>query len=163
MDRPIYGCLSVFSLSLNLLSFESIHFVTVFISCWAWYSLERKKEGKKLNDIKIFRLNCFNPHTPTHTPYNCNYFYHDCPLICSPSKQLLLFLSSQPIPPTMSSVQVQPSTSANPEISGFDIVRCSRCQRSMSLEKSESSPGIVRFGMNSYYCSRCATMVGFTP
>lgn len=42
----------------------------------------------------------------------------------------------------------------------FDIVRCSRCQRSLSLENS-SSPGVVRFGMNSYYCSRCASMVGF--
>ncbi|KAL3264553.1 hypothetical protein ABHI18_000666 [Aspergillus niger] len=70
-----------------------------------------------------------------------------------------------------SSVQVQPQPSgatkgvtspagSTPGSMNFDIVRCSRCQRSMSLE-NESSPGVVRFGMNSYYCSRCASMVGF--
>lgn len=81
VDRPIYGCFSVFSLSLNLLFFESIHFVTVFISCWAWYSLERKKEGKKIKWHENFLIELFqSTHTPTHTPYNCNYFYHDCPL-----------------------------------------------------------------------------------
>lgn len=66
------------------------------------------------------------------------------------------------------SVQVQPQPSTKgvvapdpgPKGMNFDIVRCSRCQRSMSLE-NESSPGVVRFGMNSYYCSRCASMVGF--
>ncbi|EYE93606.1 uncharacterized protein ASPGLDRAFT_44536 [Aspergillus glaucus CBS 516.65] len=63
------------------------------------------------------------------------------------------------------SVQVQPSgatgNSAPGTASNFDIVRCSRCQRSMSLEKDEKTPGVVRFGMNSYYCSRCASMVGY--
>ncbi|GES59733.1 hypothetical protein P174DRAFT_378486 [Aspergillus terreus] len=71
------------------------------------------------------------------------------------------------------SVQVQPqpsggtkdvsnhsATESVPASMNFDIVRCSRCQRSMSLE-NDSSPGVVRFGMNSYYCSRCASMVGF--
>lgn len=53
-----------------------------------------------------------------------------------------------------------PSAEPGPTSTKFDIVRCSRCQRSMSLE-NESTPGIVRFGMNSYYCSRCASMVGF--
>jgi len=44
----------------------------------------------------------------------------------------------------------------------FDIVRCSRCQRSLSIENASSpAPGVVQFGMNSYYCSRCASMVGF--
>ncbi|KAE8307178.1 hypothetical protein AFLA_003602 [Aspergillus flavus NRRL3357] len=68
------------------------------------------------------------------------------------------------------SVQVQPQPSGGAKgvshttkeagAMNFDIVRCSRCQRSMSLE-NDSSPGVVRFGMNSYYCSRCASMVGF--
>ncbi|OJI96298.1 hypothetical protein ASPVEDRAFT_120937 [Aspergillus versicolor CBS 583.65] len=64
-----------------------------------------------------------------------------------------------PRPPSSTGKDVAPSGS-NPGSLGFDIVRCSRCQRSMSLE-SESTPGVVRFGMNSYYCSRCASMVGF--
>ncbi|KKZ62206.1 hypothetical protein GX50_02148 [[Emmonsia] crescens] len=53
------------------------------------------------------------------------------------------------------------SDSTNPAASTFDIVRCSRCQRSLCLEHASSSPGVVRFGVNSYYCSRCASMVGF--
>jgi hypothetical protein len=41
-------------------------------------------------------------------------------------------------------------------------VRCSRCQRSLSINDSSTpAPGVVQFGMNSYYCSRCASMVGF--
>lgn len=42
----------------------------------------------------------------------------------------------------------------------LDIVRCSRCQQSLSLA-SQSNSGAVQFGMNSYYCSRCASKVGF--
>ncbi|KAB8265573.1 hypothetical protein BDV32DRAFT_144097 [Aspergillus pseudonomiae] len=52
------------------------------------------------------------------------------------------------------SVQVQPQPSGAKGVShttkeagamNFDIVRCSRCQRSMSLE-NESSPGVSRNG-----------------
>lgn len=44
----------------------------------------------------------------------------------------------------------------------LDIVRCSRCQRSLSLDLTAAhTPGAVRFGTNSYYCNRCATAVGF--
>ncbi|QKX53291.1 uncharacterized protein TRUGW13939_00369 [Talaromyces rugulosus] len=44
----------------------------------------------------------------------------------------------------------------------LDIVRCSRCQRSLSIQHtSPPAAGVVQFGMNSYYCSRCASMVGF--
>lgn len=42
----------------------------------------------------------------------------------------------------------------------FDIARCSRCQRSLSLA-GQTGSGVVQFGMNSYYCIRCATKVGF--
>ncbi|KAJ6101840.1 hypothetical protein N7486_004267 [Penicillium sp. IBT 16267x] len=41
----------------------------------------------------------------------------------------------------------------------LDIVRCSRCQQSLSV--GTQSSGAVQFGMNSYYCSRCASKVGF--
>ncbi|RJE18650.1 hypothetical protein PHISCL_09010 [Aspergillus sclerotialis] len=68
------------------------------------------------------------------------------------------------------SVQVQPQASGGAKgvtssqsgttSPSFDIVRCSRCQRSLSIE-NESSRDAVRFGMNSYYCTRCASMVGF--
>ncbi|KIX92157.1 uncharacterized protein Z520_12150 [Fonsecaea multimorphosa CBS 102226] len=54
------------------------------------------------------------------------------------------------------------SASASPK-SSLDIVRCSRCQRSLSIDTSlpAQSSGAVRFGMNSYYCQRCANVVGF--
>ncbi|KAJ5245855.1 hypothetical protein N7468_000838 [Penicillium chermesinum] len=42
----------------------------------------------------------------------------------------------------------------------FDIARCSRCQQSLSLA-GPAGFGAVQFGMNSYYCTRCATKVGF--
>lgn len=136
-------------------SFSSLlnRLVLTFISCWDWGKKEKRKEKK------IYIYNQLTTLLISALPLPLSFFY----------SIRFLFNSILSYPPgsvssTMSSVQVQPSTtSANPEISGFDIVRCSRCQRSMSLEKSESSPGIVRFGMNSYYCSRCASMVGFTP
>ncbi|KAJ5143351.1 uncharacterized protein N7515_002138 [Penicillium bovifimosum] len=40
----------------------------------------------------------------------------------------------------------------------LDNVRCSRCQRTLNIGPSG---GAVQFGMNSYYCSRCAAKVGF--
>ncbi|KAA6415615.1 MAG: hypothetical protein FRX48_00331 [Lasallia pustulata] len=57
-----------------------------------------------------------------------------------------------------------PSSSSSPgsRMNSLDIVRCSRCQRSLSVDTaSTSSGGLVRFGTNSYYCNRCATLVGF--
>lgn len=54
------------------------------------------------------------------------------------------------------------SGSASPK-SSLDIVRCSRCQRSLSINTSlpASQSGAIRFGTNSYYCTRCANVVGF--
>ncbi|EPS28089.1 hypothetical protein PDE_03035 [Penicillium oxalicum 114-2] len=43
----------------------------------------------------------------------------------------------------------------------LDIVRCSRCQQSLSLASQSTGSGVVQFGMNSYYCHRCASKVGF--
>lgn len=80
------------------------------------------------------------------------------------------FLSSlpPPAPLNMSSPAVQitpqpqplsgPASSPSPPT--LDVVRCSRCQQSLSLA-SHTSSGAVQFGMNSYYCHRCAAKVGF--
>lgn len=51
---------------------------------------------------------------------------------------------------------------SQPASDTLDFVRCSRCQRSLST--SNASPawnGVVRIGINSYYCNRCATLVGY--
>ncbi|KAF3399066.1 hypothetical protein DPV78_007155 [Talaromyces pinophilus] len=63
--------------------------------------------------------------------------------------------------PTDPSVRLNtPRSSSDSQSSTFlDIVRCSRCQRSLSINKSSTpAAGVVQFGMNSYYCSRCASM-----
>ena len=42
-------------------------------------------------------------------------------------------------------------------------IRCSRCQRSLSIDSSNTShTSAVQYGTNCYYCNRCARMVGFT-
>ncbi|KAJ5179131.1 hypothetical protein N7492_002341 [Penicillium capsulatum] len=53
---------------------------------------------------------------------------------------------------------VAPAEATSPPT--LDIVRCSRCQQSLSLAH-QSASGAVQFGMNSYYCTRCASKVGF--
>lgn len=41
-------------------------------------------------------------------------------------------------------------------------IQCCRCQKSLSVVGSSvPTKGAVQFGLNSYYCSRCASMVGF--
>ncbi|OJD11323.1 hypothetical protein ACJ73_09567, partial [Blastomyces percursus] len=88
----------------------------------------------------------------------------DVSLDQSPFPQSTMSSSSPPIQKSSSNASgagLTPRTSSdstNPVASTFDIVRCSRCQRSLCLEHSSSSPGVVRFGVNSYYCSRCASM-----
>ena len=55
----------------------------------------------------------------------------------------------------------QPSSERSPAPSVIHCARCSRCQRSVSSH--EDVPGIngVSFGLNSYYCNRCAKAVGY--
>lgn len=41
-----------------------------------------------------------------------------------------------------------------------EYARCSRCQRTPSLDINTGKSNMVRYGLNSYYCNRCAGMVG---
>ena len=62
---------------------------------------------------------------------------------------------------SISSPSPSQSPAPSPKVS-VDIVRCSRCQRSLTLDMSSPNlKGVVPFGMNSYYCNRCAKLVGF--
>ncbi|KAL4995812.1 hypothetical protein BDV10DRAFT_196442 [Aspergillus recurvatus] len=63
-------------------------------------------------------------------------------------------------PPSSAGTGKDVANTGTPGNMSFDTVRCSRCQVVMSLV-NDCTPGVVRFGMNSYYCSRCAAMVGF--
>jgi hypothetical protein len=42
-----------------------------------------------------------------------------------------------------------------------DFVRCSRCHRSASLSSPGPLDGMISFGLNLYYCGRCASMTGY--
>ena len=42
-----------------------------------------------------------------------------------------------------------------------EIVRCSRCHRSASLSSPGPLDSMISFGLNLYYCGRCASMVGY--
>ncbi|KAF2089219.1 hypothetical protein K490DRAFT_63357 [Saccharata proteae CBS 121410] len=53
-----------------------------------------------------------------------------------------------------SSTSSERSDSASPQLT---LIRCCRCHRTASL----GSKSMVSFGLNSYYCSRCASIVGY--
>jgi len=62
------------------------------------------------------------------------------------------------------SVSTLSSSNGSQSPKTLDIVRCSRCQRTLSIDTKTNvifPQGAVRFGTNSYYCSRCASVVGF--
>lgn len=53
------------------------------------------------------------------------------------------------------------STSSNDSAkSSFDVARCSRCQRTPSLDVSTGKSNMIQYGLNLWYCSRCAAIVG---
>ena len=55
------------------------------------------------------------------------------------------------------------STSDDPSlVSPLEHARCSRCHRTPSVDLKTGTPNMIRFGLNSYYCTRCAGMVGLT-
>jgi hypothetical protein len=42
-----------------------------------------------------------------------------------------------------------------------DMARCSRCQRTPSLDIHTGKSNMVSYGLNLWYCNRCAALVGF--
>ncbi|RMZ03662.1 hypothetical protein D0860_06711 [Hortaea werneckii] len=45
--------------------------------------------------------------------------------------------------------------------SPIETARCSRCQRTPSLDVRTGKSNMVSYGLNLWYCTRCAAMVGF--
>lgn len=43
-----------------------------------------------------------------------------------------------------------------------EIARCSRCQRTPSVDVRTGKSNMIQYGLNLWYCSRCATLVGLT-
>ncbi len=54
------------------------------------------------------------------------------------------------------------SSSSESTHTSIDLARCSRCQRSPSVDIKTGKSNMIRYGLNSYYCSRCASFVGLT-
>ncbi len=53
------------------------------------------------------------------------------------------------------------SSSSSSTDSSLDLARCSRCQRTPSLGvDGQGKSNMVQYGLNLWYCNRCATMVG---
>lgn len=52
------------------------------------------------------------------------------------------------------------STSSTESSYSPEFARCSRCQRTSSVDYKTGKSNMISYGMNSYYCSRCAGMVG---
>ncbi|KXT04695.1 hypothetical protein AC578_2137 [Pseudocercospora eumusae] len=49
------------------------------------------------------------------------------------------------------------STTSSPE-----LARCSRCQRTPSIDVQTGKSNMISYGLNLWYCSRCAALVGLT-
>jgi len=74
--------------------------------------------------------------------------------------QNMLYTSSE------SSADSDDSTSSSDSIgsdltSPIESARCSRCQRTPSLDVRTGKSNMVSYGLNLWYCTRCAAMVGF--
>lgn len=55
------------------------------------------------------------------------------------------------------------SSSSSPSSESWsppETARCSRCQRTSSIDIRTGKTNMVQYGLNLYYCSRCASMVG---
>ncbi|KAI9886737.1 MAG: hypothetical protein M1823_001446 [Watsoniomyces obsoletus] len=84
-----------------------------------------------------------------------------------------MFSTSQEGSDSESSSTTSASSSTTPLTSTGELVRCMRCQRTLSdgppaplsrdlgqLDWTTNRDGHVRFGVNLYYCARCANMAG---
>lgn len=52
------------------------------------------------------------------------------------------------------------SSSIDSTKSSLDLARCSRCQRTPSIDARTGKNNMVQYGLNLWYCSRCASLVG---
>ena len=52
------------------------------------------------------------------------------------------------------------SSSSDSTKSSLDLARCSRCQRTPSIDTKSGKSNMVQYGLNLWYCNRCASLVG---
>jgi len=54
------------------------------------------------------------------------------------------------------------SSYASGMMSPLELARCSRCHTTSSIDVKTGKSNMVQYGLNLWYCSRCASMVGLT-
>lgn len=52
-------------------------------------------------------------------------------------------------------------SSIDSSMSTPEFARCSRCQRTPSIDVKTGKSNMISYGLNLWYCSRCAALVGF--
>lgn len=58
------------------------------------------------------------------------------------------------------SINSADSSSSAESFCAPETARCSRCQRTPSIDIKTGKSNMISYGLNLYYCSRCASMVG---
>ncbi|KAF7191212.1 hypothetical protein HII31_07235 [Pseudocercospora fuligena] len=61
-----------------------------------------------------------------------------------------------------SSAESSSKSSISSTISSPELARCSRCQRTPSIDVQTGKSNMISYGLNLWYCSRCAALVGLT-
>lgn len=52
------------------------------------------------------------------------------------------------------------SSSSGTRMSSIELARCSRCHRTPSIDVKTGKNNMIQYGLNLWYCTRCASMVG---
>lgn len=121
----------------------------------------------------------YKPHSPLLAPHaalqrisNHNDFFkmqtataHQSPI--RPSQNLLQVTSDDSVSSSSSrSSSSSSSSSASSSRTSLEmfstpeLARCSRCQRTPSTDVRTGKSNMVQYGLNLWYCSRCANLVG---
>ncbi|EME89337.1 uncharacterized protein MYCFIDRAFT_181511 [Pseudocercospora fijiensis CIRAD86] len=61
-----------------------------------------------------------------------------------------------------SSAESSSKSSISSTVSSPELARCSRCQRTPSIDVQTGKSNMISYGLNLWYCSRCAALVGLT-
>lgn len=78
-----------------------------------------------------------------------------------PQQNVLHVTSDESVSSTSNSSYTSSTGSRHNIFSSPETARCSRCHRTPSIDIQTGKSNMVQYGLNLYYCSRCAAMVGF--
>lgn len=80
-----------------------------------------------------------------------------------PQQNLLQVTSDDSVTSSSSSSSSSSASSSRTSLEMFstpELARCSRCQRTPSTDVRTGKSNMVQYGLNLWYCSRCANLVG---